>query len=74
MQTISQIVDEYVALDLPYFDAFALADIAADAVPNLSRMELCNLVAVCEAAVKEKTGYVSPFDGLIDAPNAWEPK
>jgi hypothetical protein len=67
------IVDEYVALNLPYFDAFALADIAADAVPNLSRMDLCNLVDTCETVIKEKTGYVCPFAGLIDAPNAWNP-
>ena len=55
-------------------DAFSIADALAAQRGDLDRIAFYNLVCACEAAIHEKTGYVSPFADLTDAPNAWEPK
>jgi hypothetical protein len=55
-------------------DAFSIADALRAHEGRLGRVAFYNLVCACEDALHAKTGYVSPFAHLADAPNAWEPK
>ena len=64
----------YIEQGITDVNPFDLADMISDALPHLTRMELCNLVNECEDVIKAKIGYVSPFAHLTEAPNAWSPK
>lgn len=66
--------DYYIEQGFTDFNAFDLADMISDAMPHLTRMELCNLVTECEDVIKAKIGYVSPFAHLTEATDAWSPK
>lgn len=56
-----------------FFNAFDLANAVADAFGEMSREDFTRLVNRCEDVIKTKTGHVSPFANLTDAPNAWNP-
>ena len=66
--------DYYIEQGFTDFNAFDLADMISDAMPHLTRMELCNLVNECEDVIKAKIGYVSPFAHLTESTDAWSPK
>ena len=66
--------DYYIEQGFTAFNPFDLANIISDALPNLTRMELCNLVSECEDVINAKIGYVSPFAHLTEATDAWSPK
>jgi hypothetical protein len=71
---VENFADYYIEQGFTDFNAFDLADIISDAMPDLTRMELHNLVCECEDVIKAKIGYVSPFAHLVDAADAWSPK